>query len=90
MAKWFHTLDLYDIFHDDEKTFIERRDEIVRRIKAQSWYTTSDDMDLLDPVAGLEDSEDEEEFNDYWDELYNWADDARVWLNTLFAPAAKS
>jgi hypothetical protein len=82
MAVWKWTLDLEDVFHNEEMTYEQRRDEIVRRIKAGAWYV-EDDFDLVDLTDQLEFAEEQDHFNDYWNDFYNWADDARLWIKTF-------
>jgi hypothetical protein len=85
MAIWHPTLRLGDIFHDDDMPFEAKRDEIVRRIKAQKFWNP-DDFELSDTMEGLEEAEDANEFDEAWADFYDWADAHRVWVET-FAPA---
>jgi hypothetical protein len=83
MAGWRITIDLKDIWKATEIPFFERRDEIIRRIKASEWY--SDDYAALnDTLYLLSDSNDNEDFNFYWSQLYDLADWDRVWIATNF------
>lgn len=79
MAVWHETLNLRDVFHNEDLEFEARRDEIVKRITS---------LRMLDATAeqiaeALGEAEDEEEFDEYWDDFYDWADDVRVWVATF-------
>jgi hypothetical protein len=81
MPTWRTTIDLADVFHDEDRSFPQRRDEIVSRIHASGWaHDNTDVAALLDELA---DAQTEEEFNDAWDLIYDEADFDRVWLATF-------
>ena len=80
MANWKHRLQLGDIFHSDEIPFEQKRDEIVKRIKAAKWFDAND-FTLEEIVEGIHQSPDTEEFDGWWDEFYDWADRNRVWVD---------
>lgn len=82
MAVWHETLNLRDVFHNEDLEFKARRDEIVKRITSLRLFD-EDDLEVLQIVEALGDAEDEEEFDEYWDDFYNWADDVRVWVATF-------
>lgn len=82
MSAWKYRVDLKDVFHDENRTFEERRDEIVGRIKTAGFYDEDDEY-LGELVAYIEESEDVDEFNVSWDEFYDWADVNRVWVATF-------
>jgi hypothetical protein len=85
MPSWRYRLDVSDVFHDDGRTFEERRDIIVARIKAAPFYESRwGDWDLLvDIVDRLADSPEGDTFDEAWSEFYDWADYAhRVWIAT--------
>lgn len=82
---WAHTVDLRDVFHSDTLSFTERRNAIVRILRATQWVKDADraEMDgLFDIVVELAAAEDVEEFDGWWDELYDLADTDRVWIKT--------
>lgn len=81
MKPWAHTIRLGYIFHNDSMTFIQRRDAIVSIIKKSEWVNGNDE--LADCMDRLEQSQDEEEFDQYWDELYDYADLDSVWIDTF-------
>ena len=78
---WNRKLNLASVFHAEELSFTERRDAIVRIIRASGWVEAGNwNLDsLLDGLAG---SESAEEFDGWWDEIYDEADAARVWIQT--------
>lgn len=82
---WTHTLDLRDVYHCDELGFVGRRDAIAQRIKASRWYQDRDAAgfdefgELIDDLAR---AEDQAEFNEYFDAVYDRADYDRVWIKT--------
>lgn len=80
--EWEYTLRLGDIFHNEDMSFEQKRDEIVRRIKAAGFWD-EDDYDLGEAVELLAEAEDVRDFDVYWDQFYDWADDNRVWVDTF-------
>jgi hypothetical protein len=86
MRGWNEKIELADVFHNDDLSFTERRDIIVARIKRSRWYHQADidNGDLLDIVDALADSDTEDEFDGSWDELYDLADEDRVWVGAAF------
>jgi hypothetical protein len=79
---WLHTLTLTDVFHNDDLTLEEKRDAIVRRIKAAPWYSEDDD-DLYWLVDELADVDTDSYFDAVFNAFYDWADDHRVWVETV-------
>jgi len=83
MAQWDYTLDVKAIWDNFETVgFEESRDQIVRRIR-DSRFFTEEDWSLSNIVDELGWAEDLSEFNDWWNEFYDWADFARVWVKTF-------
>jgi len=82
MNRWIHTLFLGDVFHDESRTFEQRRDEIVRRIKASRWYD-EDDWRAEQIVEDLAETVDADDFDGPWSDFYDWADASRVWVETI-------
>ncbi len=83
---WAHTINLKDVWRNDNYTFPERRDVIVARLRRSNWFTgrdTSGFDELGEVVANLADAEDGTEFDEWWDELYDHADRDRVWIATF-------
>lgn len=82
MPRWDHTLKLKDIFHNDELPFEKKRDEIVRRIKSSKFYD-KDNYDLWNVVDDLSRAKNVAEFDQDWDAFYDYADSARIWVETF-------
>ena len=81
---WAHVLKLADVFHNDAMSFQEKRDAIVARIRATTWFKGYDEGDELHMyVEELSDTEDTSEFDYVWDEIYDIADADRVWIETF-------
>ena len=83
-ASWAHKINLADVFHNDDLTFEQKRDTIVRRIRATTWFKQYDEFDDLPMfVEELADAEDKHAFNGPWDCIYDIADADRVWIATF-------
>lgn len=82
--RWAHTLNLSDIFHSDAYTYHQRRDIIVRRIRAAGWFKSAaaDGEDIGYLVDDLATSVTPADFDTVWDDIYDWCDEQRVWVNT--------
>lgn len=82
MARWELTI-RFPFFHDDDLDFGVKRDRIVDKIKNSGWRDITPYPDTFDDlVADLSNSTGTSEFDAWWDELYDLADDDRVWLET--------
>lgn len=80
--QWRNRFNVSDVFHNDDLTLEQKRDAIVRRIRATRWYD-EDDEDLFQAVVLLADAVDTDEFDEAWGQLYDWADeDHRLWIQT--------
>jgi len=80
---WAHTIDFSSVFHNDDLTFTEKRDQIVAILRRSAWFTAEDEWsELHEIVENIADSEDADEFDNWWDELYDRADYDRVWIKT--------
>lgn len=84
MAAWTYTLNLSDIFRDPERTFIQRRDAIVERIKGSKYYreVVKEDLNLDAWTRDLAGAETADEFDEVWAEFYDTADYHRCWIQT--------
>jgi hypothetical protein len=81
---WAHKINLRDVFHNDGLTFEQKRDTIVRRIRATTWFKQYDEYDDLPQlVEELADAEDVDAFDGPWDCIYDIADADRVWIATI-------
>lgn len=81
MAEWKHTLKLKDVFHRDDMTFEQRRDEIVHRIKTSPFWDEYDD-DLPNLTDELQRALDTTAFDETWSAFYYWFDENLVWVET--------
>lgn len=80
---WEHRINLSGVFHNDAMSFEEKRDAIVRALRNSTWLKGKDEFDsAVEAVDGLAGAEDTEEFDGWWDELYDYADFDRVWITT--------
>lgn len=93
--KWILTIDVSKEFHKytneevehSEKKFkatrnavikkLEKYDEIVKRKLGEDRWG-----EFLNIVDELKYADDLKEFNDYWNDLYDWADVFSVWIGT--------
>lgn len=84
---WAETVNVAAHFNND-RPFLENRDGIVATLKRSRWIERHsapvlENQEHLDVVEGLEQAQDSEEFDQYWEELYNLADLDRVWIKTF-------
>lgn len=80
---WDLTLDVSPWYHNEELTFEQRRDAIVRKIRNSPWPKHNEELEEI--LAELAEVRDEDEFNLIWDDLYDIADldpNYRVWIKT--------
>lgn len=81
---WDRKIRLGDVFRNEDMSFEERRDAIAARLRASAWLTDPDRrMGLDEAVDGLAGAEDVDEFDGWWDEIYDLADYDRVWIDTV-------
>lgn len=80
---WDYTIDLSSVFHSDDMSFEQKRDAIVRILRASRWIKDLDEFDnAVQAVNELANAEDTEEFDSWFDELYDCADVDRAWIKT--------
>ena len=85
LPAWERTISVAHLFHNDRLTFEQRRDAIVKLLKANPWYTRADKAEfdgVYDVVNEIGNAEDQTEFDGWWDELYDLADIDRVCIKT--------
>jgi hypothetical protein len=81
---WAHKINLADVFHNDDLTFEQKRDAIVARIRATTWFKDCDEYDELPQYTEeLADAPDVRAFDFVWSEIYDIADADRVWIATF-------
>lgn len=81
MTNWRHTLRIADVWQNDDLTWEEQREVIVKRIRRARWFDDCD-FELLDAVNGLDYAEEEQEFDGYWEDFCDWADANLMWVET--------
>ena len=89
MPVWHESIEIGDLWKQS-LPFESMRDEVVARIKASNWYRERDAEgfdELGMTVEDLAAAEDVEEWDEFWDYLYDLADAARVWLDIWKVPA---
>lgn len=79
-----------DRIKDDEDYFVESRDRICRRLdNYEKWIRKRFGSEVAEEYEDLVDqlrySADVEEFNSYWDDLYDFADHYRIWIEVRFS-----
>lgn len=81
---WAHHISLVDIWKNEAMTFEARRDAVVARLRASGWLKDRDpedqDDEVMEIVWHLGDAPDADEFDGWWDDLYDHADADRVWI----------
>lgn len=76
-------IDLRSVFHDTDRSFDERRNEIIRRIRASEWLTGSPYADVLSNLLDdLACAEDPATFDPTWDEVCDLAEIDHVLVRT--------
>lgn len=95
MGRWKERIELADLWHsfeedESQENFLKVRDEVVRRFREASWMKDASDADSemdLDRLSDLLDqlayTETTDEFDSYWDDVLDWADDNRLWVETM-------
>jgi hypothetical protein len=87
MPRWTYTIMLGDVWRDENLTFEKRRDVITDRLRSSTWVThAGPDSDLAVLVEDLAETPDVEEFDALWNELYDYADTDRAWIDTVSRP----
>ena len=79
--EWIELKEIKELDADPAKR-TEQLKPFIDKLKAQHFFETS--LIYKDLVQQLEDCDNWQMFNEIWDELYNWADYHRVFINTLF------
>ncbi len=83
MPHWNEKIQLADVWKNDDLGFTVQRDEIVKRVKASHWYQNRDSAgcdERGEAVDNLAEAENFDEFNNWWNELYDYFDADRVWI----------
>lgn len=82
MRNWKMRVDVAEFLQDESLSFEERRDGIVKALDDLVLLDVEpvDQVRFEDAVDGLRYSEDKDEFDQHWDDLYDWADDNALWV----------
>jgi hypothetical protein len=65
-------------------TFEQRRDAIAAAIRSSGWLRmTASAEHLEDLLKSLASAADADRFDEVWDEVYDLADEDRVWIATV-------
>lgn len=83
MPAWKRTIYLKDVWRNEELTFEQRRDEIVKRIRESSWLDSSSDPAVLNECLDmLAEAPNTRYFDADFSNIYDLADVDRVWIET--------
>lgn len=78
---WQHRVNVAHIWNSDLPLIPDKRDLIVKTLRASSWLKGCDEFDEpAEIVAELAEVADADEFNQVWDALYDAADWDRTWI----------
>ncbi len=80
MPHWAKTIRLGDVFHNDNLTFEQRRDRIVRKIRRSGW--PDDNPHVARLVDELAEADGVNYFDGVWTAIYDEANADRVWIDT--------
>ena len=94
MAKWAHRMRLGDIWNesaDDGSDWEMTRDATLVRMRGDGWcqqylsmeHGPLDETHLGWLLSELEAADSLDEFNEVWDQIYDWADINRLWLQVF-------
>lgn len=82
--RWILTVDLKDVWKNDDLDFPEQVKQIVHRIKVSGWRGLTYSAERFDMmVAELGRSESFADFNFTWEAVYDLADQDRIWIATF-------
>lgn len=84
MGNWFLTIDLADLWQDEDLPFEEKRDAICNRIRSSNWAKlTPYPGHLNELVNAVGATENTGSFDAAFNELYDLADSDGVWFETM-------
>lgn len=86
MANWRMRIELVDVWQSKTLTFEEKRDEIVRRVRASGWATApwASPTYIESCLRDLARCTNVKWFDRIWNDVRSEADIDRVWLATSF------
>jgi hypothetical protein len=83
MPVWHLTVNLEPVWGVTGIPFTEKRDRIVHLIRRSGWLNNTLEKALLEELLGeLAETPDATSFDGVFRDLYNLADDDRVWIET--------
>lgn len=82
MRKWKHTISFRHFWSED--TPIAEKSVLAAKSILKVSQHFPDDEDLYDIIEGFKGTTEVDEFDANLEDLYNWADDNRVWVATAF------
>lgn len=81
MPTWKYTINIADVWKNPGLTLDQRRDAIVRRLRASKWLrdrgVCSGLHDAVDELAGVGSAA---EFDEVWSYIYGQANADRAWI----------
>lgn len=81
--RWKREVNLIGAYHNDALTLNERAKAVAERIRKSGWVEDTPYPDTFrDLLAELETVEDAAEFDAVFDQVYDLADEDRVWIET--------
>lgn len=86
MAKWDHTIDFMSFWNDDDMSIGDKGKAVAAEIK-RVFPTFGNDDELEEIVDGFEHDVGKYDvlaFDCLLENLYDWADENRVWVATTF------
>lgn len=84
MGNWFLTIDLADVWQDENLPFEEKRDTICKRIRSSNWAKlTPYPGHLNELVNAVGATISLGGFDAAFNELYDLADNDGVWIETI-------
>lgn len=69
--------------YEETKDLEAAKTAILVILKRELHYEEGDDLELDECLDNLADSSTQDEFNEAWVEVYNWADKERVWIDPV-------
>lgn len=78
---WSRRIDVKSVWNDEDLEGPDKFKAVAAIVKASGWSQESEYVAEI--VDNLADAEDDDEFNNWWDALYDEADRDRVWIGTF-------
>jgi len=83
---WSETVKVGDIFHNPELSFEQQRDQVCFRFRQSRWMRRAPECEPIhEYIDELGDTEDQQEFNEVFQSVYDEADYARIWIDHISA-----